>query len=192
MNTFKYKIHKINILLLMMSVSLHLVGQSKSADSISNNFVSEDTIISENILKTPELQAEKTPENVSPNSPMIPMPVPGLKQPNLLTLPRYLGYEGAKNMFLYKTSEYEPGKINLNLNLQPPKSILDLIRENPLRALVYGIATLAGMANNNIVGEDKMNIIRLNNMIQSRSGIPETAISGHGTIHYEINVNRRK
>ncbi|MDR0724902.1 MAG: hypothetical protein LBF59_02700 [Prevotellaceae bacterium] len=191
MDILKHNIYRISILLLTVSIPLHLAGQSESGDSTSNIFVSEDTVITEKIIKTPELQVEKTPEKTSA-SPVIPMPIPGMKHPDLMMPPKYLGYERAKNMFRYTAPEYDPWKLNLNLNLPPQKRILDLIRENPFMALLYGVATLAGMANHNIVGEDKMNLIRLNNMVQSRSGIPETAISGNGKVYYEIDIKRKK
>jgi hypothetical protein len=192
MDILKNNIYKISLLLLIMSISSHLMGQLESGDSISNNLISEDTVISENILKTPEMQVEKTPPTVFPTPSTIPMLVPELKYPDLMMPPRYLGYEDAKNRFRYTAPMwYEPGKLNLNLP-PPPKSILDLIRENPFRALFYGAAMLAGMVNHNIVGEDKMNIIRLNDMVQSRLGIPETAISGQGAIYYEIDIKRHK
>jgi hypothetical protein len=176
----------------MISISLPLAGQSKSSDSLSNNLVVEDTAVVENILKTPKIQVEKTPDNVSPILPTIPMYIPGMKSSDFLMPPRYWGYEDAKNMFRYTTPGYDPKMLKLNLNLPPPRNILDIIRENPFRALLYGAATLAGMMNNTVVGEDKMNLIRLENMVQSRSGIPESAISGNGTIYYEIDIKRKK
>jgi hypothetical protein len=176
------------MLFLVMAIPLFLTGQSESGDSILNNFVPKDAVISESILKTPELQGENTPKNISPARPII----PGIKQPEFMTPPRYRGYEYSKNLFEYKVLEFEAGKLNLNLNLPPQKNILDLIRENPLRALIYSAAILAGQVNNTIVGEDKMNQIRLNNMVQSRSGIPESAISGNGTVIYEIDIKKHK
>jgi hypothetical protein len=190
MGILKHNLYRISILLLITGIPLHLAGQSESGDSTSNNFVLEDTLVSENILKTPELQVEKTPERISA-PPVIPMPVPGMEHPNLMMPPKYLGYESAKNMFRYTAPGYDPWKLNLNLNLPPQKRLLDLIRENPFLALLYGVATLAGMANHNLVGEDRMNLIRLNNMVQSRSGIPETAISGNGKVYYEIDIKRK-
>jgi hypothetical protein len=192
MDILRHSIYKINILMLTLSVPLLLAGQSESGDSTSTVFVSEDTVVSENILETPELQVEKTPEKIYA-PPVIPMLVPEMKHPNMIVMPpQYLGYESAKNLFRYTAPGYEPGKLNLNLDLPPQRSLLDLIRENPLIALLYGVATLAGRMNNNIVGEDKMNLIRLNNMVQSRSGIPETAISGNGKIYFEIDINTHK
>jgi hypothetical protein len=176
----------------VLNVPFFLKGQSEYGDSTANIFVSKDTVTSENILKTPDLQIEKTPENTSPKPPLIPMPVPGMERYDFLMPPRYWGFENAKNMFRYTEPGFEAGKLYLNLNLPPPKSFLELIRENPFRALLYGAAALAGRANNTIVGEDKMNIIRLDNMVQSRSGIPETAISGQGKVHYEIEIKRHK
>jgi hypothetical protein len=202
------KIYRINILYLAISLPLFLSGQSESVDSLSNNFVSEDTLISENIIKTPELQTENVPKSISPASPMIPMNIHGFKS-DIRMLPRYLGYESAKSMFRYTAPKLEADKLNLNWDFStyknpyhhdklylnwdfaPPKNILELIRENPLRALIYGAASLAGMMNNNIMGEDKMNKIRLDNMIQSRPGIPETMISNPAVI-YEININTHK
>ncbi|MDR2382687.1 MAG: hypothetical protein LBD76_02255 [Prevotellaceae bacterium] len=191
MDILKHNIYKISILLLIISIPSVLAGQSESGDSTSSIFVSEDTVISENILKTPELQVKKTPESISA-SPVIPMLIPGMKHPDLMMSPKYLGYESAKNMFRYTTPRYDPWQLNLNLNIPPQKSFLDLIKENPFMSLLYGVATLAGMANNNIKGEDKMNMIRLNNMVQSRSGVPESAISGNGKIYYEIDIKRSK
>jgi hypothetical protein len=176
----------------MLNIPLLLEAQSESGDSTSNIFVSKDTVISENILKTPDLQTEKTPESVSARSPLIPMLVPGMERYDFLMPPKYWGYENAKNMFRYTEPGFETGKLNLNLNLSPPKSLLELIRENPLRALIYGTAILAGKANNTVVGEDKMNLIRLDNMVQSRSGIPESAISGQGKIYYGIEIKKHK
>jgi hypothetical protein len=192
MSILNYNIRKINVLLLVMTIPLFLAGQSESGDSILNNFVQEDTVISENILKTPELQDENTPKNISPTHPIIPMLIPEIKQLEFIMPPGYWGYEDAKNMFNYKYQEFEAGKLNLNLNLPPKKSIFDLIRKNPLRTLIYGAATLAGQMNNTILGEDKMNRIRLNDMVQSHSGIPESAISGNGTIIYEIDIKKHK
>jgi hypothetical protein len=180
------------MLLLMINIPFFLMGQLNSVDSVSNNFVPNDSAVPENILKTPELQIEATSESVSPSAPIIPMNIPGIRQSDFMTPPRYLGYEDAKNMFKYTAPKFNAGKPNLNLNLPPPKSILDLIGENPLRALIYGTATLAGMANHTVMGEDKMNKIRLNEMVQSRSGIPETAISGQGTVYYEIEIKRNR
>jgi hypothetical protein len=191
MDILRHNIRIIGILVLMVSISLHLAGQSKFGDSTSNISVPKDTVVSEKIIKTPELQVERMPEKISV-SPVIPMLVPGMKQPNFMLPSKYLGYESAKNMFKYTTPKYNPWQMNLNLNLTPQKGLLDRIRENPFMAFIYGVATLAGMANNNIVGEDKMNIIRLNNMVQSRSGIPESAISGQGTVYYEIDIKRQK
>jgi hypothetical protein len=203
------KIYRINILCLAISLPLFLSGQSEFVDSLSNNFVSEDTLISENVIKTPELQAEDVPKNISPASPMIPMNIHEFKQSDIRMLPRYWGYESAKNMFRYTAPKFEADRLNLNwdfstyktpyqsdklylnLDFAPPKSILELIRENPLRALIYGAASLAGMMNNTIMGEDKMIKIRLDNMVQSRSGIPETMISNPAVI-YEININTHK
>jgi hypothetical protein len=190
MNILRHNIYKISVLLLITSIPLHLAGQSKSSDSTSNIFVSGDTVITENILKTPELQVEETPEKIS-SSPMIPMLVPGMKHPNLMMPPIYLGYESATNLFRYTPPIYESWTLNLNLNLPPQKRFIDLIRENPFRTLLYGVVMLAGMANNTVVGEDKMNMIRLNNMVQSRSRIPETAISGRGTVNFEIDTKHK-
>jgi hypothetical protein len=176
----------------MFNVPLFLEGQLKSGDSTSNIFVSKDTVTTENILKTPDLQIEETQESVSSRPPLIPMPVPGMERYDFLMPPRYWGYENAKNMFRYTEPGFETGKLNLNLNLSPPKSFFELIRENPSRALLYGTAILAGRANNTIVGEDKMNLIRLDNMVQSRSGIPESAISGQGKIYYGIEIKKHK
>jgi hypothetical protein len=181
------------MLLLMISVPSFLFGQTESGDSTSKNVVPEVTVIVENVVKTPELQVEKTPENVFPAAaPMIPMNIPGMHSFDHLMPPRYLGYEGIMNMYRYTDLKYDAKTLNLNLNLPPAKNILDLIRENPLRALMYSAATLAGMVNHTVMGEDKMNLIRLDNMVQSRSGIPETAISGNGTIYYEIDIKRKK
>jgi hypothetical protein len=191
MNVLSYNIRKITVLWWALGIPLFLSGQSESGDSILNNFVPEDSVISANIHKTPELQSENIPVNASPALPKIPMHIPGIKLPDVKLPPRYWGYEDAKNMLRYRTPEFDPWKPNLNLNFPPRKSILDLISENPLRALIYGVATLAGMANNTVVGEDKMNLIRLNGMVQSRSGIPETAISGNGTYIYEIDINSK-
>jgi hypothetical protein len=184
-----------------------LTGQSESVDSLSDNLVSEDTIISENIIKTPELQVEDAPKNISSVSPMIPMNILGVKQFDIMMLPRYWGYE---NMFGYTSPELRTDKLNLdfstfsynntykhhrelslNMDFAPPKNILELMRENPFRALLYGMATVAGMMNNNIMGEDKMNKIRLDNMEQSHSGIPETMISGQSII-FEIDTRKNK
>jgi hypothetical protein len=184
MSILNYNIYKINLLLWTLTVPCILAGQSESGDSTSQNFVSKDTVISENRLKTPE--------NVSAGLPAIPMSIHGIKQPNFMMHPKFWEYENEKDIFVYRNSGFKTGNLNLNLVLPPQKSILDLIRENPLKALLYGVATLAGMANHTIVGEDKMNLIRLNNMIQSRSGIPETAISGNGTIVYEIDIKKQK
>ncbi|MDR1593510.1 MAG: hypothetical protein LBS43_03355 [Prevotellaceae bacterium] len=178
MDILNYTVRKISMLLLMISIPAILAGQSESGDSISNNFVRNDTAGIENIIKPPELQVKKTPESMSSRAPMIPMSVPGMsmiRHSDLLKPPRYSGYESIKN-----------------LNLPPPKNLLDLIRENPLLALYYGLGTLAGMVNHTVIGEDKMNLIRLENMIQSHSGIPETAISGNGAVYYEIDVKRKK
>jgi hypothetical protein len=194
------------MLLLIISIPLFLTGQSESIDSLSCDFVSEDTVLSENITKTPELLIDDVPKSVFSASPTIPMNIFGIKQFDIMTLPRYWGYE---NMFGYKSPELRTdilnldfstfanntaynhyGKLPLNLNFAPPKSVLELIRENPLRALLYGMATVAGMMNNTIMGEDKMNKIRLDNMIQSRSGIPETMITGQ-TIIFEIDTKRK-
>jgi hypothetical protein len=193
------------MLLLMIIVPVLLAGQSEAVDSASNNFVTNDTVIAENILKTPELQVEKLPA-----TPMIPMPVPEmseLRYPNLLMLPKYPGYESVRSTLKYTESKYDAKMLNLNfpawtdfhsppyintfnlnLNFSPSKSLLDLINENPLRVLLM----LVGMMNNNVVGEDKMNQIRLNDMVQSRSRIPETAISGNGAVYYEIDIKRKK
>jgi hypothetical protein len=210
MDILSYNICKINMLLLMIIVPALLAGQSETIDSTSNNFVTNDTIIGENILKTPELQVEKIPEKEFSAPPMIPMPVPemsGQRRPDLLMSMRYPRYESIKGISKYTELEYDanlnlnfPSQIflyrrgisertlNLNLNFAPPKSLLDMISENPLRLLLM----LAGMMNNHVVGEDKMNQIRLNNMVQSRSGIPETAISGNGAVYFEIDVKRKK
>jgi hypothetical protein len=182
----------------MISVPGLLAGQLETVDSASSNLVSDDTVIVENILKTPELQVKKTPEKVSSaasSAPVIPMPVPemnGMRYPDLPMLPRYTGYESIKSILKYTDPKYNTTTLKLNLNLPPPKNILDLIRENPLRALYYGVGTLAGKANNTVMGEDKMNMLRLEYMIQSRSGIPETAISGNKTVYYEIDIKRTK
>jgi hypothetical protein len=192
MSVLNYNICKINLLLWTMTVPCILAGQSESGDSIFENFLTKDTVISESILKTPELHVENTPLNVSSNSPTIPMSIPGIKQPDFMMPPKYWGYEDAKNLFRYSDPGFEPGKLNLKLILPPQKNILDLIRENPFKALIYGMATLAGMANNTVVGEDKMNKIRLDNMVQSRLGVPETAISGNGSIIYEIDIKKYK
>jgi hypothetical protein len=172
----------------MISVPALLVGQVESVDSISNNFVPEDTVNIENLFKTPELNVEKMPEKVFPATSTIPMNIPEMKSSVLLMPPRYLGYEGIKNILRYTTPKYDTKTLNLNLNFPPPKSLLDVIDEDPLRALLM----LMGMANNTVMGEDKMNQIRLKSMIQSRSWIPETAISGNGAVYYEIDTKRKK
>ncbi|MDR1338766.1 MAG: hypothetical protein LBK58_01705 [Prevotellaceae bacterium] len=206
MNALVYNICKINMLCLAISLPLFLSGQSGLVDSLSDNFVSGDTVISENVIKTP---VEDVPKNISPASPMIPMNIRGFKQSCIMMPPRYWGYERAKNKFRYTVPEFEADKLSLNLDFStypglyhheklylnldfaPPKNILELIRENPLRALVYGAASLAGMMNNTIMGEDKMNKIRLDNMVQSRSGIPETMISNQ-TVIYEIDIKKHR
>jgi hypothetical protein len=180
----------------MINVPALLAGQSKIVDSASNNFVSEDTVIVENILKTPELQVEKTPEKVSPTAPMIPMTVPGMsgmRHPDFLMPPRYLGYESAMSMLKkYTDVKYDSKTLNLHLDFSPPKSLRELISEDPLRALLYIVGAIAGRANHTVMGEDKMNKIRLDNMIQSHSGIPESAISGNGAIYYEIDTKNER
>jgi hypothetical protein len=195
------------MLLFLTCIPLFLTGQLESGDSISENIVLSDTVLSENIVKTPELQVEDISKNISSVSPTIPMNILGIKQFDIMMLPRYWGYE---NMFGYKAPELRTDKLNLNfstfsnnntynhrrelslnMDFAPPKSVLELIRENPLRALLYGMATVAGMMNNTIMGEDKMNKIRLDNMVQSRSGIPETMISGQ-TIIFEIDTRKNK
>jgi hypothetical protein len=196
------------MLLLATCIPLFLMGQTEVVDSLSGNFVTEDTIFSESTVKTPELQIDDVPKNISPASPMIPMNIDGIKQFDITMLPRYWGYE---NMFGYKAPELRADKLNLdfstfsnnnlynnqyrklslNLNFAPSPNILELIRENPLRALLYGMATVAGMMNNTIMGEDKMNKIRLDNMVQSHSGIPETMIPGQ-TINFEIDIKKKK
>jgi hypothetical protein len=181
-----------------MSFALHLSGQSESGDSIAKNFVAEDTAGSEKILKTPELQVEKTMETLSPANPenpvppTIPMYIPGMKSSDFMMPPRYWGYEKAITGFRYTSPEYDPWQMTMNLNLPPRKSLLDLIRENPFMALIYGVTTLAGMMNNTIAGEDKINIIRLDNMVQSRSWMPETAIPVQGPVNYENGYKRIK
>jgi hypothetical protein len=200
MGALIYKIYKINMLCLTVSLPLFLSGQSGSVDSLSNNFVSEDTLTSENVIKTPELQTEYAPKGINP---MIPVNIHRFKQSDIWR------YESAKNRFRYAYHEFEADKLNLNWDFStyqnpshygklylnwdfaPPKNILELIRENPLRALIYGAASLAGMMNNNIMGEDKMNKIRLDKMVQSRSGIPETMISNQAAI-YETDINKHK
>jgi hypothetical protein len=182
----------------MVSFSLRLVGQSEYGDSTSNDFVARDTVISENTLKTQDLQVEKTLETVPPTplSPSmhltIPMYIPGMKASDLMMSPKYWEYENAITGFIYTNPIYDPWQMTLNLNLKLPKRLLDLIRENPFIALIYGVTTLAGMANHNVVGEDKMNIIRLDNMVQSRSGIPQTAIIIHGPAHFENEYKKIK
>jgi hypothetical protein len=189
----------------MSSVSPFLMGQAKIADSLSNNYGSGDTAVTENIIKMPEFQDEKVPEKASPALPVIPMNIPGTKPAdfpiNKTPLQGYaVPWPGTGNPnfspdFLTNTNRniyYNQGKLYLSLNLEPPKNILELIRENPLRALIYGAATFAGMMNNTIMGEDKMNKIRLDNMVQSRKGIPETMISGQGTVYYEIDIRKNK
>jgi hypothetical protein len=179
------------MLFMTISIPLFLKGQSKTIDSTSENFVVKDTVIIENILASPDVEVEKPSKNASAR-PVIPMPIPEMTQFDLRLPPKYRRYEDIENMFRYTGEKFDPWKVTLNLNLPPQKTILDLIRENPLKALGYGVAALAGMANHNLVGEDKMNIIRLNNMVQSRSGIPETAISGWGTVYYEIDLKTHK
>ncbi|MDR0384966.1 MAG: hypothetical protein LBH60_02685 [Prevotellaceae bacterium] len=208
MNILIYNIGKISILVLMTGVSSFLLGQSVTVDSLSGSYVSGDTAVSENITEMPEIKVEKAPENVSPAA-AIPMNIPSAKPLDFILDSKYnnirnvSGYavpqiDTVKPDFnLYFSTNinrniyYNRGKLYLNLNLDPPKSIINLIRENPLRALIYGVATFAGMMNNTIVGEDKMNKIRLDNMVQSHTGIPETMVSGQGTVFYEIDIKKK-
>jgi hypothetical protein len=203
MNTLCSNIGKISILVMMTSIASFLAGQSGTVDSLSGDGVPEVAAVTDSIIKIPEFRSEKTVENVSP-PPLIPMNIPAAKlSPYLLPTPRYkdgktaLGYAIPWTDLNFSTNVnrnvyYNNGKLYLTpyLGLEPQKNILELIRENPLRALVYGVATLAGMMNNTVMGEDKMNKIRLDNMVQSRTGIPETMISGQGTLHYETDTRK--
>ncbi|MDR1886993.1 MAG: hypothetical protein LBQ70_03675 [Prevotellaceae bacterium] len=167
-----------------------LTGQSEYADSLSNVSVATDTVISEDIIETPELQVEKTPESVSPATLTIPPNMLEIRQP-FMTHPGFWGY--GIDMFGLTTPQFNPREINLNLNFAPRKNILELIRENPFRAVVYGAAMLAGQMNHTLYGEDKMTKIRLDNMLQSHSGIPETATPGSAaSFNYEIDINKHK
>jgi hypothetical protein len=70
--------------------------------------------------------------------------------------------------------------------------MIDLNKENPLRAAIYGAAIFAGQMNNVLYGEDKMTTIRVNQLVQSHSGIPETARPSGASVNYEINIKKRK
>jgi len=165
-------------------------GQSV-ADSISENLISTDTI-SENILQNPELNVKKERPKVIIPSQLIPLDINGTRRPDFL-LPQNWQYD-AKNRFRFMPPPFDPTQMTLNLNFEPQKNILELIQENPFRALLYGAAIVAGKANNVLYGEDKMTTIRVNDMVQSRSGIPETArsSSGHININYEIDLKKHK
>jgi hypothetical protein len=167
-----------------------IFGQSVAGDSISDILISNDTI-SENILQNPELNVKK-PSRVIIPSKMIPLDINGTRQPDFL-FPQNWQYD-AQNRFRFTPLPYDPTKMTLDLNFEPPKRILELIQENPLRALIYGAAFLAGQSNNVLYGEDKMTTIRVDNMVQSHSGIPETARSSRGTINvnYEIDLKKHK
>ncbi|MDR1169468.1 MAG: hypothetical protein LBK97_01370 [Prevotellaceae bacterium] len=188
MNTSIYNICKVTVLLFAVNIPLFSAGQLKPAGQQVVNSVVADTAVSESTVKKPDLQTGSIVEGVFP---AIPVSIPGVVRPSMLP-PWYMGYEDAKSLLHYTAPRFEAWRLNLNLNLPPQKSVLDIIGENPLRALIYGMATLAGMANNTVMGEDKMNKIRLDVMVQSRSAIPETAISGNGRVYYEIDIRRNR
>jgi hypothetical protein len=80
--------------------------------------------------------------------------------------------------------DFDPEKMNLNLSLKSPAParLSELLGESPLNFLLYGAAALAGRMNNVLVGEDKMTSIRVDRAVMSRSGVPESAVSGQGYI----------
>jgi hypothetical protein len=171
----------------MLCTSPVLRGQSLSGDSVSNNLISADSV-SENIIhKQPELKPKSSPQIISPMRPPIPVDIPNMK----LLPAKYWGYD-SKNIFRYSPPPFDPAEITLNLEFAPPKSIIELIKENPFRAAVYGTAILAGKANNILYGEDKMTTIRVNHSVQSHSGIPETARPSGISVNYEINIKKQK
>jgi hypothetical protein len=113
--------------------------------------------------------------------PSISMPVPNMKPAAIL--PAVLGYRLFDLQVMQPAvSRIDFGKPKLNLSFAPSKSILDLLRDEPLTALLYGGAIVAGMLNNQIIGEDKLMRIKMDNMIYSRSGIPESARSANGRV----------
>lgn len=117
--------------------------------------------------------------------PSIPMPMP-FPLPNAkpaTNLSAIVGYR------LYDLQTMQPavsridfGKPQLNLSFAPPKNFLDVLREEPLKALLYGGAMVVGLLNNQIIGEDKLMRIRMDQTIYSRSGIPESARSADGRV----------
>ena len=80
--------------------------------------------------------------------------------------------------------DFDPEKMKLNLSLKSPapSRLSEILDETPVRYLLYGAAILAGRMNNVLVGEDKMTTIRVESTVASRSGVPESAISGQGNV----------
>lgn len=132
----------------------------------------------------------KKPEIIEPETSKIPMNIPipksinipQLKQPVILPPPGYMGYDMDKLLHFTPENPYDPTKLHLNMNFEAPKSIRELLRDDPANALLMGGAIVLGLLNNHIQGEDKMNKIRVEQGVQSRSGVPESARSGQGYI----------
>jgi hypothetical protein len=81
--------------------------------------------------------------------------------------------------------DFDATKLNLNLQfVSPQKKLASLLKEEPAKALLYVAAYIAGMLNHNIEGEDKRMKKQMDCMINSRSGVPESARSANHL--YEI------
>lgn len=112
--------------------------------------------------------------------PLIDMDIITGKKPLKLSPSPGLYLEGLDKYLPEK--KFNPQKLELNLNLTPPKRLKDVVKEDPLKAIILGGAIFLGMMNHTIYGEDKMLKIRIEQGVQSRSNIPETAKSAHGAI----------
>jgi hypothetical protein len=142
-------------------------------------FLLNGQVISDTVGSGKTLNVEK------PRKPTIRMylpDVPDLKLP--ARVPTETVTTGRITRELKPKPDFDPEKMNLNLSLKSPSPsrLNELMNESPLRFLLYGAAILAGRMNNVLVGEDKMTVIRVERSVMSRSGVPESAVSGQGFI----------